>query len=250
MWDQALDEVEHVRRWDLNLSSSAITSSSGRYIRSIIRQIWTSSKQRIRWRTDTWYNYSWLYESMHTLHICEAILTKKEIVDIKFKKVSVNCSWSCVSSKLVEYNINHLSLSRPNKVFVWIDNENANRVHLWASNARKLLITCSVPPPPVFSPSSDTLTIVQGSAAFQWKSTTLSLSCIQSIYYLKDRGEGKHFLQTPMQRIDDNTRTCGQHVWKISLGDNLNLPTQHYSLPFQSVSWANLWEHKTWWIFK
>lgn len=38
-----------------------------------------------------------------------------------------------------------------------------------------ILITCSVPPPPVLSQSSDTLTIVHGSDAFQWKSTTLSL---------------------------------------------------------------------------
>jgi hypothetical protein len=40
---------------------------------------------------------------------------------------------------------------------------------------RNISITCSVPPPPVLSQSSDTLTIVQGSDAFQWKSTTLSL---------------------------------------------------------------------------
>lgn len=37
-------------------------------------------------------------------------------------------------------------------------------------------VTCSVPPPPVLSPSSETLTIVHGSDAFQWKSTTLSLN--------------------------------------------------------------------------
>lgn len=35
--------------------------------------------------------------------------------------------------------------------------------------------TCNVPPPPVLSQSSETLTIVHGSYAFQWKSTTLSL---------------------------------------------------------------------------
>lgn len=35
--------------------------------------------------------------------------------------------------------------------------------------------TCNVPPPPVVSQSSDTLTTVHGSDAFQWKSTTLSL---------------------------------------------------------------------------
>jgi hypothetical protein len=41
---------------------------------------------------------------------------------------------------------------------------------------RKEIITCNVPPPPVVSQSSDTLTNVQGSDAFQWKSTTLSLN--------------------------------------------------------------------------
>lgn len=35
--------------------------------------------------------------------------------------------------------------------------------------------TCNVPPPPVVSQSSDTLTMVQGSNEFQWKSTILSL---------------------------------------------------------------------------
>ena len=41
--------------------------------------------------------------------------------------------------------------------------------------AREIVATCSVPPPPVLSPSSETLTIVHGSHEFQWKSTTLSL---------------------------------------------------------------------------
>jgi len=33
-----------------------------------------------------------------------------------------------------------------------------------------------VPPPPLLSQSSETLTIVHGSHALQWKSTTLSLN--------------------------------------------------------------------------
>jgi len=49
--------------------------------------------------------------------------------------------------------------------------------------------TCNVPPPPVLSQSSETLTIVQGSYAFQWKSTTLSLHIITKFIRYKGKQE-------------------------------------------------------------
>ena len=59
--------------------------------------------------------------------------------------------------------------------------------------------TCSVPPPPEISQSSDTLTIVQGSAAFQWKSTTLSLDAQQRI---KTHIKGKKTLSQPNLQLN------------------------------------------------
>lgn len=54
-----------------------------------------------------------------------------------------------------------------------------NYVGKYDETRETFAFTCKVPPPPVLPQSSETLTMVHGSDAFQWKSTTLSLHARQ-----------------------------------------------------------------------
>lgn len=127
---------------DLNLSSSARTSSSGLYIKSIIR------------------------------HICTKTITLSSKGMYCFHNLNHYLIFEYILGFIKPYII---------KAILWYflllyyHTKNYKFLNILMLQSRNMLITCSVPPPPVLSQSSDTLTIVHGSDAFQWKSTTLSL---------------------------------------------------------------------------
>lgn len=96
--------------------------------------------------------------------------------------------------------------------------------------------TWRVPPPPVLSQSSDTLTIVQGSDAFQWKSTTLSLNNIVFIRKKNHQLSQKTWLKTesravpvPSMMEEQARRSIGQfRANRLLLFTNLGKKWKHY----------------------
>lgn len=102
----------HDRMWALNFSRSARTSSSGLYIKSLMR------------------------------HICMNFHVQ---LPMQYRSLFFTMSY----------------------------------VSKYDETRETFAFTCKVPPPPVFPQSSETLTMVHGSHAFQWKSTTLSLHARQ-----------------------------------------------------------------------
>ncbi|KAH0866989.1 hypothetical protein HID58_074011 [Brassica napus] len=126
----------------------------------------------------------------YALHVFPNHIDSQVSLKGKNTKIEIKMDWTWISNCFLIRKSNKIetSFKSKHKLKKKIDSLEAHVItcDLNVSNSAKTSssglyqesvsrFTCNVPPPPVVSQSSDTLTIVQGSAAFQWKSTTLSL---------------------------------------------------------------------------